>query len=588
MITGPILVLVTWFVAVLVIAAMGLAPALVAARGALNPRTMRSALWWGLLFAAIVILATNSWLPLRSGSAAIVFVIVVVLLAVIGIWLIKRRKQSALTISSNGRWWLLPLFIAIALAVVYLAVAAMGPVTNYDSGLYHLGAIKYAGDFATIPGLANLYFPFGYNNSLFPLAAFLGNGPWDGDGYRLINGLLMMLMATDLVIRLLQRKYSVGTFVLFIGFTASWVPLIALSDYWVTSPTSDSSVFILALVAVSYFSDALTSKKAWQGDAAVAVVIGLLLVSLRQTMAAFLISLIVIIVIRAWRLRSDTGEIGKRASINKALWLMVFGSGIALALVQSGRDYLLSGWLQYPLSLFTFKIDWAAADPIWARTATLGAARDPANLWEAAGNWAWIPGWFGRLPSQWEPFELALLLVVASICLITATRLTHAVRWRSLVLALVPSVVTALVWFFASPPSFRFAWGPLLGLGVIPLGWALYALAQSRSIGRLIAPVLTLGLSATLVLLLGYCAVARLDTTWTEDRAFTLGPVQINYQVTPIPVPETKQQQLPGGLVIVIPVPSDQCWDVYPLCVGQNPGAIRQRGQTLQDGFTAN
>jgi hypothetical protein len=29
-------------------------------------------------------------------------------------------------------------------------------------------------------------------------------------------------------------------------------------------------------------------------------------------------------------------------------------------------------------------------------------------------------------------------------------------------------------------------------------------------------------------------------------------------------------------------------WDVYPLCVGQNPGKIRQRGQSLQDGFTAN
>ncbi|MEY3799028.1 MAG: hypothetical protein RLZZ406_329 [Pseudomonadota bacterium] len=35
------------------------------------------------------------------------------------------------------------------------------------------------------------------------IGAFLGNGPWEGDGYRLINGLLMMLMATDLALRLL-------------------------------------------------------------------------------------------------------------------------------------------------------------------------------------------------------------------------------------------------------------------------------------------------------------------------------------------------------------------------------------------------
>jgi hypothetical protein len=582
---GPVLVLATWIVAVLTLAAIGLAPALVATRGVLTPRVLRSALWWGLLIATIVILATNIWLPVRSGSAAIVFVVVVVLLALLGIWLIKRRRQSALNIGIHGRWWLLPLFIAIALAVVYLAVAAMGPVTNYDSGLYHLGAIKYAGDFSTIPGLANLYFPFGYNNSLFPLAAFLGNGPWDGDGYRLINGLLMVLMATDLLLRLLQRKYSVGTFVLFVGFAASWVPLIALSDYWVISPTSDSSVLILTLVAVSYFADAFTGKKVWQGDAAVALVIGLLLISLRPTMVAFTFAMIAIITFFAFHLRRTSNESG---TANKPLWLLVALGGIALALVQSARDYVLSGWLQYPLSIFRFNVDWAASDPVWARTATLGAARDPANLWEAAENWAWIPGWFGRLPSQWEPFELALLVVVAIICLIAAARLTHAVRWRALLLAMVPSVVTVLVWFFASPPSFRFAWGPLFSLCVIPLGWALYSLARSQSIGRAVAPVLSIGLTTVLVILIGYCVVARLDTNWTKERAFTLGPVKISYQVTPIPVPETKQQGLPSGLVIFIPVPSDQCWDVYPLCAGQNPGEIHQRGQSLQDGLTAN
>ena len=45
MITGPVLVLVTWFVAVLAIAVMGLAPALVAGRGALNARSLRSSIW---------------------------------------------------------------------------------------------------------------------------------------------------------------------------------------------------------------------------------------------------------------------------------------------------------------------------------------------------------------------------------------------------------------------------------------------------------------------------------------------------------------------------------------------------------------
>ena len=102
---------------------------------------------------------------------------------------VKSQRPRTVTIHRQLAQWIL--LGSLAVAVMYLAAAALGPVTNYDSWLYHLGAIKYAGDFATIPGLSNLYFPFGYNTSLYPLGAFLGNGPWAGGGYRLANGLIV-------------------------------------------------------------------------------------------------------------------------------------------------------------------------------------------------------------------------------------------------------------------------------------------------------------------------------------------------------------------------------------------------------------
>lgn len=105
-----------------------------------------------------------------------------------------------------GRPGLWAVALAAGLVTAYLAAAALGPVTNYDSGLYHLGAISYAGDYATIPGLADIYQAFGYNTSEFPFAAFLGNGPWDGQGFRMASGLIVTVMSADLVLRFAARR----------------------------------------------------------------------------------------------------------------------------------------------------------------------------------------------------------------------------------------------------------------------------------------------------------------------------------------------------------------------------------------------
>ena len=261
MILGALLVLVTWAGAILAIAVLGLAPALIGRHGLALGTISRMALWWGLLVATGAILVINLLVPLRSPPAAWAFALALAFMAAAAFAVYRRRGGlPGIDLSLRGRRWLAPLFLALALCAIFLAISALGPLTNYDSGLYHLGAVKYAGDFATIPGLANLYAPLGYNNSLFPLAAFLGNGPWDGIGYRLFNGLIMMLMASDLVLRLLQRKYTVGTFVMLIGLLASWVPLIALADYWVTSPTSDSAVMVLTFVSLAFLCDALTVR----------------------------------------------------------------------------------------------------------------------------------------------------------------------------------------------------------------------------------------------------------------------------------------------------------------------------------------
>ncbi|MCX6432167.1 MAG: hypothetical protein NTX29_05085, partial [Actinobacteria bacterium] len=563
---GTGLVLISWAVSLAVLGLLGLAPAVLVAGRRWSVTTVRASLWWGLAIAAVSVMVINQWFPLPVAG---------ILLAM------RARKAGGYRLHLVFRRWPVIVIAVLAIATVYMAVAALGPVTNYDSGLYHLGAIRYDGDYVTVPGLANLYFPFGYANSEFPMAAFLGNGPWSGEGFRLLNGLIMVAGGVDLTLRLLSRRLSTGTFVLMMGVAVAWLPMVALSDYWVTSPTSDSAVFLLTIVAVAYLADALSGRRHWVPDAAVAIVITFVLVSLRPMMVLFALPLVIVVLgwgrhVRRTRIAAAHG----RVTVG-----LVLGLGILGAMAITARDYVLSGWLQFPLSILPFSVEWRAPDPTWARTATLGAARDPADLWNAAENWQWIGVWIAALRHQWETYAVIALAVATIVVLLVARQ--HGLRVKALLLVMTPSAIAVVVWWIATPPSFRFIWGPLFTLAAIPLGWAGARLYRSRRPGVVVGNR-ALGLWSLAVVLailpvVVFSALFRLQVgAMTDNREMAIGPLSLGYAVAPVPVAETREQTLGSGLTVLFPVQSDQCWNAYPLCTAQLDGAVGLRGSTLQ------
>jgi hypothetical protein len=257
-------------------------------------------------------------------------------------------------------------------------------------------------------------------------------------------------------------------------------------------------------------------------------------------------------------------------------------AGVAAAFVTTARDYLLSGWLQFPLSVHAFNVDWLAPDPVGPRTATLGAARDPADLWNAAAGWGWIGAWLRRLPTQWETFEFLALAGAAVVLLVVAhRRAVHGLRWKAMCLVLVPSVAAVVFWWAFTPPSFRFIWGPLFTMAAVPIGWSLWRLR----LGRPEADRRDVWLWLTVVAVTALSVVFRFQSeAIQEQREWTLG-VSIPYAIAPITKAPVVTKDLGSGLVITQPTQSDQCWDVYPLCSPQLLSDIKLRGAKLQDGF---
>ncbi|MCF8526188.1 MAG: hypothetical protein K9G24_01760 [Candidatus Nanopelagicales bacterium] len=583
LLSGTALVLLSWAVMLGAAIGVGMAPALMLRPGRRGLGLVRGALWWGIAILAVLISGVSLVLPMRSGLAAVVVVVVAVALVLAGVVAVRvagGRSLSPRRCRRAPSTWII--VGALAAAVLYLAAAALGPVTNYDTGLYHLGAIAYAGEYRAIPGLANLYFPFGYANAEFPIAAFLGNGPWDGVGYRLLNGVLLAAMALDLGLRVRCGRMRAGSYVLAVGTASAFVPMVALSDYWVTSPTSDSAVLVLSIVSAAYLADAVTAPTRAAPDGAVAAVTAVLAVMLRPTMAVFAATTVMVVLMVVWRTR----RAGRR------VWLvLVLTSTLAVfaAIVTTLRDVILSGWLQYPLSVFAFAVPWRAPDPTQFRVPTLGAARDLEDLWAAAEGWGWVAAWFGRLPRQWETYEFAALALAAIVLMVLASRSRVALRTRPLLLVMVPSATAFAFWWVATPPSYRFIWGPLFTLAAIPAGWALWRLtlpgAGAPAVRGRWQWITVLSVALPIAMVVGFSAVTRFDVSGlTEQRTWTLG-IEIPYAVAPVIDVPVAEQTLPSGLTVLVPTESDQCWLNYPLCTAQIDGLVSLRGTGIQEGF---
>ena len=585
--SGTVLVLVTWTACTVALVSLGLLPALVTAPAPAGGRrvnaapALRRAIWWGALVVTVFTYLANLAQPLHSGTTTAVALGLLAVIGVPGWWLLARRGLRMPP--ARHDWPFVLLWVALAVSLVYLAAAALGPVTNYDSGLYHLGAIKYAADFPTVPGLANLFFALGYGNAEFPLAALLGNGPWQGEGYRLLNGLVMGLAVVDLGLRAHQRRPSPGFFVLAVGILAAWVPMVALSDYWVTSPTQDSSVFVLTVVATAYLADAAHGGRRWFAEAATAVVLGVLLVLFRPTMAAFAGTAVLVVATFACRRRESTHAIGRTAGL-------LIGAAVLAGVAATLRDIVLSGWLQFPLSIHAFDVPWLAADPTVNRVATLGYHRNPADLWNAVEGWSWVGPWLADRVRQWETYEVIGLVIVTAALAHLADRASKPnARWRAMLATVAPSTAATAFWFLATPPSYRFAWGPLFTLATVPLGWSLWLLVEHQGRSR-VTPRTWLALTGTaiavpILLVTAYSAVARLQVEQiTSMRQWQFG-VAIPYAVAPIIDVPVQTVTTSSGLDLLQPTKSDQCWDHYPLCTPWPTTSLHLRGEGIASGF---
>ena len=557
-----LLLTITWLVAAVSLMGWGLIVARwLVPSDKLSITALRHALWIGLLVFTIGALALDIAVPL-GGSIALwaVGAFVVIGLGSIGLHVITSARFGARHLPRRS--WVGALVLLLLLFVY--AGWALGAPSNYDTGLYHIGAINYARDFPLIPGLANLHERFGFNSSMWPLSAWLGAGVWAGQEFRIVNGLMLTLLLVDTTLRVLGRRGTVllpGTVISVVGTVLVLGVLAQYPGRLLASSAQDTAALILGLVALAYLSDAM-SQRDWsmRPEGRSAVTLSIVAATSGALMRPLAWVLVIAMVAVALVTSGIDGNLRVAWRSLRRVTVVVIIAGVVIAV----RDYVMSGWLLYPAGLFGFPVDWRYPDPSTSSDRISAWARTPFQDVETTlADSSWVSGWLTRLPTDWSIPTLGALLLLALGLWWRNRRLSSTGVCRGCFWALVPVFALVVAWMITAPDP-RFAWAGIVGLGLVPVGY----LAQSVPLNTLLA-----GGAASLAALL---VLAGVRGSWGEWSPLPVDP----------PVVETVAGSLSDGTEVRIPTPGDQCWVTYPLCRPQYESeAVELRGSSLRSGF---
>lgn len=432
------------------------------------------------------------------------------------------------------------------LCALWLANHAVMQPGVYDSGLYHLNGIRWAKEYAIVPGLGNLHGRLAYNNSSFLYAAMLDVGPFTHRTHQVSSGFLILLTLLPCVRAawtMLRRSGARTSATLFEAlFLAPLVVWIVNSGY-ASSPSPDVPAFLLAIVLALEFLRMLEQPRAAPASVcepfAILCLLAMTGITVKLSFAAYGVAVGVTAFALQWMRARD---------LRGRLVLLTCGAALTLVIMVPwcARGVVLSGYVAYPSTFGGFPVDWAvsasSADIMVQRIQSWARIPDvpPETVLH---TWSWLGPWFRRtLRVNAFDFTAPLATAIIALAVLAWRVVRRRALWRDARwLVLVPALAGDLVWFFAAPdPRYQGAILWVLGIALFAAAWPMASRAAC------------VALAAHALLVLGIFLHHPLDLvrTWKDP-----GPAQR----VPMVARETA-----SGLRVLVPAQGDQAWDSDP------------------------
>ncbi|TAK14574.1 MAG: hypothetical protein EPO32_01415 [Anaerolineae bacterium] len=527
---------------------------------------------------------------------------VMVLGALMGAILMRHSIGQAVKIGwatlKSTPWWITGLIAMMLFVVVYRAAYFM---YTPDTGLYHAQAVRWAEEYAVVPGLGNLHGRLATNSSWFITAALLGystlsvglqmffrvtgGAPFAVELQALlfpfhpVNSLLIGLMIFHGFSAMgdwVKGARGYGVFLRIVAAVAAFY--LYLDDFAAPNPDVPAALFLwLTILSFTYW---IERKHAGDLDenALLVMFFGVFAVTVKLSALPVLI-LPLYLVVHRWR--------------KGWLWLSA-GLLVLFFLPWLGRYYVLSGYLVFPLEkIDLFNPDWKmgmdAVQDIrewilsWGRIPVLD--KDDVLAMPLT---TWVPIWWGNL----RIYVRVLLYLSLGASAFAAVRLFLDARANRLAVvgraswgALMVALWCGMAYWFFSAPDPRFVMGFLLPLLGVML---LYVAGAVRETGWFGWVVIALAAGVA-----GLWGLKTTSSVWqrrgehSAEQRFIAPIGYVSGRVEGFVRDDVVAHEI-NGYTVFLPREGEDCWYAPLPCVVNLKEAVYLRGDTLQEGFRLN
>ncbi len=540
------LVMMTWFVECLVFVGLGLAAIRMAGLRVRSVEHIIGAFWIGFAVTIAILQLWYCFLPV--GRSAWLAITGTGLLS--ASWFGSRCFQilkDKLSVGVRSRFVIGLAALAGFGAIVWMANRAIGPLyPPYDTGLYHLHAVKWISNFSVVPGLGNLHVRFATMSSYFIFMAMLDAVPWGVRCWHTAHGVLMtgaIMAVTISGVRLVLSKSPEPRDIFRFIFLPVLVRLLIMEP---SSMAYDLPSFLVGMCVGGEYIQFLLRRKGIAPDAAklhvfIIVVLSTAAVTIRMNFALIGLCAIGFVLFSLWREFFFNKHMGYRWAIVPFLMACVL---LGTSMTQNS---ILGG---YPLSPSTrpcLNVDWRVPAKVMQdqNRVNLATARMPKQPYDAVlADWGWFKPWLKGVVGYYHlEMNTPLLIAVGGILFALLLWASGAQpSFLKLIVLLMPAIVGILFWILTAP-QMRLAGACFYWIAGGVLAW-LMNLGRAKYFITVLVLILGLGLTVFFNIHLD-----KFMGPGTEKGFHAIPKASVHPFTTD------------SGLVVYVPDIGDQGWD---------------------------
>ena len=328
------------------------------------------------------------------------------------------------------------------LILFYWSLRVIQVPTNADTAGYHLQTIRWLNQYPIIPGIANLSFHYGFNQSYFEFLALLKTFPYFNKGFEL-GGMIFFLITSLTLLERSSKKYIGFAFFAFLLY------LIAHSaGSTLFSPTPDLIIAFVEVIIFSILIDYtfnIKDKNSQKESVILLLALSTYLFTIKLSSLFFSIGVFLIVI--------------QKITLKDKLFLRAILFCLSFIVIHFISGYILSGSPLFPNTIGSLQnLPWAVPSE-QAKIFTQIIYSWPRNPYlpseQVLQNFDWVSFWIKRMPVRNLIYLLtAILLLLVNLYLVIKYKNKIADKFKIGILFL--PVLGSIIFWFLTAPDFRF------------------------------------------------------------------------------------------------------------------------------------